>query len=113
MGDDISVLAKHGIEVTIAPDYGYQGVRNYRVSARKIATVLDFRPIVGIEESVSHSLEQLRGLNVATFEDPRHYNIRWLKLLEEAEGVLGAKGALFGIPGLGNRGDVRPLRGVS
>jgi hypothetical protein len=106
-------LDKHGIEVTIAPDYGYQGVRNYRVSARKIASVLDFRPVVSIEESVTHSLEQLRGLNVSTFEDPRHYNIRWLKLLEEAEGVLGARGALFGIPAGGNRADVRPLRGVN
>ena len=106
-------LEKHGIQVTIAPDYGYQGVRNYRVSARKIASVLDFRPVVSIEESVTHSLEQLRGLNVSTFEDPRHYNIRWLKLLEEAEGVLGARGALFGIPGGASRGDVRPLRGVN
>jgi len=106
-------LAKHGIQVTIAPDYGYQGVRNYRVSARKISSVLDFRPVVGIEESVAHSLEQLHGLSISNFEDPRHYNIRWLKLLEEAEGVLGARGALFGIPTGGSRADVRALRGVN
>ena len=106
-------LASHGVDVSIVPDYGYTGVRNYRVSARKIATVLDFRPVVDIEESVANALEKLRGLGHSDLEDPRYYNIRWLKLLEEAETVLGAPGALFGIP---NRIDrpavVRPLRGA-
>jgi hypothetical protein len=88
-------------------------VRNYRVSGRKIAQVLDFRPVVTIEESVANSFAKLKGLGHAQLEDPRYYNIRWLKLLEEAETVLGAPGALFGIPGKGeNRDNVAPLRGV-
>ena len=106
-------LAAHGVDVAIVPDYGYTGVRNYRVSARKIMSVLDFRPVVDIEESVANALEKMRGFAQAEFEDPRYYNIRWLKLLEDAETVLGAPGALFGIP---NRADrpavVRPLRGA-
>lgn len=107
-------LASHGTEVSITPDYGYQGVRNYRVSARKIATVLDFRPVVTIEESVANALEKLKGMKRADFEDPRYYNIRWLKLLEEAETVLGVPGALFGIPERNERpAVVRPLREVS
>ncbi|MFI5394386.1 MAG: NAD-dependent epimerase/dehydratase family protein [Candidatus Binatia bacterium] len=96
-------LAKHGIDVSITPDYGYEGVRNYRVSSRKIETVLDFRPVIGIEESVATSLERLRGLSISDLENPRYYNIRWLKLLEEAERVLGAPGALFDIPGRSER----------
>jgi nucleoside-diphosphate-sugar epimerase len=106
------VLAKHDIDIAIRPDYGYEGVRNYRVSARKIADVLGFRPIVTIEESVDHQLEQLRGLNPSQLEDPRYYNIRWLKLLEEAEHILGAPGTLFGLPGT-SKGSVRSLREVS
>ena len=91
-------LGENGLPVEITPAYGYTGVRNYRVSGRKIAQVLDFRPVVTIEESVGNALAKLRGLTHAQLEDPRFYNIRWLKLLEEAETVLGAPGALFGIP---------------
>jgi nucleoside-diphosphate-sugar epimerase len=102
------VLVEHGIGCAIDAAYGYTGVRNYRVSARKIASVLDFRPVVTIEESVANALGQLSGQSVAELEDPRHYNIRWLKLLEEAERVLGAPGALWGMPGKGET--VRPIR---
>jgi hypothetical protein len=106
-------LAENGIDVAIVPDYSYEGVRNYRVSARKIASVLDFRPVVTIEESVANALEKLQVMKHQDFEDPRYYNIRWLKLLEEAETVLDAPGALFGIPGRGDQSKVRSLREVS
>jgi nucleoside-diphosphate-sugar epimerase len=96
-------LSRQGVDVSIVPDYGYEGVRNYRVSARKIETVLDFRPIVSIEESVATCVEKLRGMSSSEMENPRYYNIRWLKLLEEAERVLGAPGALVGVPGRGER----------
>jgi nucleoside-diphosphate-sugar epimerase len=106
-------LGKHGMDVAIVPDYGYEGVRNYRVSCRKIESVLNFRPVIGIEESVATCLEQLRGLSISELENPRYYNIRWLKLLEEAEKVLGAPDALFGIPGRSERaGNVARLRGA-
>ncbi len=96
------------------PRYGYTGVRNYRVSGRKIANVLDFRPVVTIEESVGDALAKLKGASIAELENPRHYNIRWLKFLEEAEGVLGAAGSLWGIPGRPERAEnVRSLRAGS
>jgi nucleoside-diphosphate-sugar epimerase len=105
------VLAEHGIAVEIDAAYGYTGVRNYRVSARKIAAVLDFRPVVSIEESVANALAKLKGTGVAELENPRHYNIRWLKFLEEAERVLGATGSLWGIPGKADKPEnVRSLR---
>jgi nucleoside-diphosphate-sugar epimerase len=108
-------LAEHGVQIQIHADYGYTGVRNYRVSGRKIAQVLDFRPVVTIEESVGNALERLSGIAPGQFEDPRYYNIRWLKLLEEAETVLGAKGNLWGVPAKTDRdaGNVRALRGNS
>jgi nucleoside-diphosphate-sugar epimerase len=106
-------LARHDRKIEIVPDYGYEGVRNYRVSGRKIESVLDFRPVVGIEESVENLLEKLRGLSITDFENPRCYNIRWLKLLEEAERVLGAPGALFGLPKTEKAGNVARIREAS
>ena len=104
-------LAEHGVAVQIDSDYGYTGVRSYRVSARKIAAVLDFRPLVTVEESVSNAVARLRDLPLAELEHPRHYNIRWLKILEEAAGVLRAHDALWGVaPADGST--VRPLRTV-
>jgi hypothetical protein len=69
--------------------------------------------VVTIEESVANALEKLQVMKHQDFEDPRYYNIRWLKLLEEAETVLDAPGALFGIPGRGDQSKVRSLREVS
>lgn len=89
-------LASRAVKVEIDPDYGYEGVRNYRVSARKIETVLGFRPVVSIEESVVNCFGQLRNLEPAQLEHPRYYNIRWLKTLEEAAQVLGVPESLFG-----------------
>ena len=109
-------LAENGLAVEITPAYGYTSVRNYRVSGRKIAQVLDFRPVVTIEESVANALAKLQGLSHAQLEDPRYYNIRWLKLLEEAETVLGAPGALFGIPArtpAEKTDNIRPLRATT
>ncbi len=108
-------LAEAGIAVDIDAAYGYTGVRNYRVSGRKIANVLDFRPVVTVEESVANSLAKLKGITISELENPRHYNIRWLKFLEEAETVLGAAGSLWGIPGKSDaKGDaVRNIRSAS
>jgi hypothetical protein len=109
-----SALAEHGRAVEIDAAYGYTGVRNYRVSGRKIANVLDFRAVVTVEESVANALEHLKGATIADLENPRHYNIRWLKFLEEAEGVLGAAGSLWGIPARPERTEnVRSLRAGS
>jgi nucleoside-diphosphate-sugar epimerase len=106
-------LASGGVPIKIVPDYGYEGVRNYRVSARKIEAALGFRPVISIEESVLNCLEKLRGETLSELEHPRYYNIRWLKMLEEAEQILNAPNALFGSPGRSPKTAVTPLRGVS
>lgn len=104
-------LVAGGVEVKLIPDYGYEGVRNYRVSAKKIENVLGFRPVVTIEESVQTCLEKLRNVPRAELEHPRHYNIRWMKLLEEAAQVLGVPGGLLQTGE--HAGKVKPLRGVA
>ena len=59
------------------------------------------------------ALAKLKGASIAELENPRHYNIRWLKFLEEAEGVLGAARSLWGIPAKAERENVRALRAGS
>jgi len=85
-----------GVEVDIRPDYGYRGVRSYRVSAEKIERVLNVRPKVTIEESVIDMGEKIRAYGYTDFDNPRYYNIRWMKLLEEAHRIIELTGSVFG-----------------
>ncbi len=88
-------LRQEGIEVDIRPDYGYKGVRSYRVSAHKIEQVLGVRPKVSIEESVVDMVEKIRRYGYIDFDNPRYYNIRWMRLLEEAREVILVTGSVF------------------
>jgi nucleoside-diphosphate-sugar epimerase len=74
-----------GIDVDIRPDY-HKGVRNYRVSGRKIEVALNFRPTISIEESVESMVRQIRQANVTDFDNPRYYNIRWISPRERSQG---------------------------
>jgi nucleoside-diphosphate-sugar epimerase len=87
-----------GIDVDIRPEYGYRGVRSYRVSAAKIQRVLDFRPKVTIEESVKYMVEQIRAYGYDDFSNPRYYNIQWMRLLEEAQTIVAVTGSVFEAP---------------
>ena len=86
------------IDIDIRADYGYRGVRSYRVSAEKIQDTLNFRPKVTIQESVQNLVEQIRRYGYDDFENPRYYNIRWMRLLEEAAQVIAITGSVFEAP---------------
>jgi nucleoside-diphosphate-sugar epimerase len=88
-------LRQKGIETDILPDYGYRGVRSYRVSANKIERALGIKPIVSIEESVGDMVDKIAKNNLADFDNPRYYNIRWLKLLEESSSIVAITGSVF------------------
>ncbi|HID63519.1 MAG TPA: SDR family oxidoreductase [Anaerolineae bacterium] len=87
-----------GVEVNIKPDYGYRGVRSYRVSAKKIDRVLAFRPVVTVEESVQDMVRKIKDYGYTDFDNPRYYNIRWMRLLEEAHKIVKVTGAVFEAP---------------
>ena len=88
-------LRQMGIDAEIRVDYGYRGVRSYRVSTKKIEHVLGFRPKVSIAESVVDMVEKVRRYGYTDFDNPRYYNIRWMRLLEEAQGVINITGSVF------------------
>jgi len=91
-------LREVGVACDIRPDYSYRGVRSYRVSGRKIERALGFRPVVSVEDSVRDLVAQIRRAGCDDFDNPRYYNIRWLKLLEEAERILGSSSSIFDAP---------------
>ena len=88
-------LRHMGLTADIRTDYSYKGVRNYRVSGRKMEILLNFQPAVSIEESVQTMVEEIRRHNYTDFDNPRYYNIRWMKALEEAQQVIATTGSVF------------------
>ncbi len=91
-------LRQVGVQVDIRPDYSYKGVRSYRVSAQKIERVLGVHPKVTIEDSVVDMVEKIRRYGYTDFDNPRYYNIRWMRLLEEAHKVIRVTGSVFEAP---------------
>lgn len=83
------------LDVEIEVEYGSQRGRSYRVSTRKIETVLGFRPMVSVEDSARDMAERVLAGNAADFANPRYYNIRWLELLVEIEAHLKRIGSIF------------------
>ncbi len=96
-------LRQAGVEAEIRVDYGYKGVRSYRISTHKIERVLGFRPKVGVEASVVDMVEKIRRYGYTDFDNPRYYNIRWMRLLEEAHQIVRITGSIFEAPQPGEK----------
>lgn len=91
-------LREIGVEIKIVTDYRYKGVRNYRVSGEKIQKILDIRPVISVEESVKEMVERIGEYEYTDFDNPKYYNIRWMKFLEEADDVIKLTGSIFDLP---------------
>jgi nucleoside-diphosphate-sugar epimerase len=57
-------------------------VRNYRVSNAKLSKAFGFTPSVSVLESIENMIEKLPSA-IDELAHPRHYNVRWMSLLEE------------------------------
>lgn len=79
------VLKEFGLDVELRSDYRYSGMRSYRVSAEKIASVLGFTPQRTVEESARQIVEQILNHDPSAIQldDPVFYNIRWMTAFEE------------------------------
>ena len=58
-------------------------VRNYRMSNAKLSRTLGFTPSRTVLESIADMLERLPLDDVEELSHPRHYNLRWMTLLEK------------------------------
>lgn len=93
-------LKDSGVACDIKVDYAYKGVRSYRVFGEKLNRTLNIHPAVTIHESVRDMVEKIRRYRYTDFDNPKYYNIRWMKTLEEAYKVIQVTGSVFG-PGDG------------
>jgi nucleoside-diphosphate-sugar epimerase len=74
-------LAGHQVALEEAP--APKLTRDYECSNVKLARTLGFIPRISVLEAVTDVLEHIAPWDRARLTDPRHYNIRWLELLEE------------------------------
>ena len=87
-----------GKDFGIKSDYKYRASRNYRVSGEKAARILGFVPQVSVEDSVADAIDQIYTHGYDDFDNPRYYNIQWMRILEEARDIVGRAGGLFDSP---------------
>jgi len=91
-------LREMGVPVEIQSTFQYAGIRNYRVSGKKALRTLSYQPLIGVQESVKHMVENIRAYGYINFDHDRYYNIRWMKLLEEIKRTIDITGTLFETP---------------
>ncbi len=100
-------LQQKGVSCEIKSTFQYAGIRNYRVSGKKIFRVLNYKPVISVEESVQHMVDQVREYGYTDFDNDRYYNIRWMKLLENVKRTIDITGTIFEMP------SAKPLLEVS
>ncbi|MBO0728332.1 MAG: SDR family oxidoreductase [Acidimicrobiaceae bacterium] len=92
-------LREVGVAVDVDADYGYRGVRSYRVTGQRLSRTIGFEPTLSVEDAVRTIVEKIREHHYDDFDNPRYYNISWMRLLEEAQSVIGVTGSVFDHPG--------------
>lgn len=84
---ELSLIVKEalksiGIHTDIKYEEGYGKIRSYKVSCEKIKKVLNFSPNTTVQESVIDMVEKIKKYNYTDFDNPKYYNIRWMKFKE-------------------------------
>jgi nucleoside-diphosphate-sugar epimerase len=83
---------KKNIEIDV--DYGKDPPRSYRVDGSKIKDAIGFEAKEGVSSAINEMWTHLEK-NANTINDPVHYNIRWMELLEEMQGRLKNMDGVF------------------
>ena len=91
-------LRQKGVPAELNPQFQYSGIRNYRVSGRKIFRALNYKPVISVEESVADLVEKIRAYGYTDFDNDRYYNIRWMRLLEQVKRTIDITGTIFDMP---------------
>jgi nucleoside-diphosphate-sugar epimerase len=58
-------------------------LRDYECSNSKLSSTLGFTPRHSVLDAATDLVERFAGADSAQLTDPRHYNIRWLELMNE------------------------------
>ncbi len=70
-------------------------VRNYRMSNAKLSAALGFTPSRTVLESIQAMIALLPVDRVEEYGDPRHYNVKWMSLIEEVHDEQKAFGSIY------------------
>jgi nucleoside-diphosphate-sugar epimerase len=74
-------LAGRAVDLVEAPEPKL--ARNYECSNAKLSTTLGFSPRHSVLDAATDLVERLAGADSSQLTDPRHYNIRWIELMNE------------------------------
>jgi hypothetical protein len=66
--------------------------RDYECSNSKLAQRIGFQPSRSVVEAITGILSSIDIEDRTALTDPRHYNIRWLELMNELQPQIGAYG---------------------
>jgi len=91
-------LRQKGVNAEIHSQFQYSGIRNYRVSGKKISQRLNYKPVISVEDAVRDMVDKIREYGYTDFDNDRYYNIRWMKLLEQIKETIDITGAIFDMP---------------
>ncbi|MDQ3741945.1 MAG: SDR family oxidoreductase [Actinomycetota bacterium] len=72
-----------GRPVTLTETPAPKLTRDYECSNAKLSTTLGFIPRHSVLEAASDLVQRLESADKTKLTDPRHYNIRWLELMNE------------------------------
>ena len=91
-------LAEAGVPAELDVDYANRLIRSYRVSSEKAERLLGFSARVSVAESVGRMVREIRARGLTDFSHPRYHNIEWMKVLEEATGIVREHGYVLSRP---------------
>jgi nucleoside-diphosphate-sugar epimerase len=78
-----TVRLRTGRDVELVESPGPKLQRDYECTNAKLSTTLGFIPRRSVLEAATDLVERFADADSSTLTDPRHYNIRWLELMNE------------------------------
>lgn len=81
--------------VKVAVDYSDRKDRSYRISGHKIKRILGWEPKISVEGSTIDMIKNIKKWGFTDFNNPRYFNIEWMKLLISVSDTLKRVNRIF------------------
>lgn len=87
--------SKFNREIKINIDNSPKIGRNYKMDGAKLRKVFKWQPTVSIEASVQNLVKSILSNKHTDFNNPKYYNIEWMKLLIDTQEILKNTSRIF------------------
>lgn len=74
----VTVEESTGKTIELVVDHSPKKDRSYRISNSKIEKMLNWKPLISIEESVRNMMKQIKKYKVGDYSNPVYYNIQMI-----------------------------------